>query len=127
RPRRRTGRHTRDVLYFDALMCIGHDLAPGHRGQRAAGHAVGRRVVVIAEPHAAYVVAGEADEPGIAVRVRRAGLAGRLDAFEDRELASAFLDHLVHHEVHVHRDLRAQHLLRFLAVAIEAPHHLAIA
>src|SRR6185503_8167825 len=114
-------------LYLDALMRIGHDLLPRHSGQRAAGHAVGRRVIVVAVPDAGDVVAGVTDEPRIAVRVGGAGLARRLDAVEHRALAGPFLDHLVHHEVHVHRDLRADHLHRLLAVAIETPHDLAVA
>ena len=40
-------------LHLDALMRIGHDLVPCHRRERAAGHAVGRRIVVVAEPHPA--------------------------------------------------------------------------
>ena len=92
RGRRRAGRNARNVLHLDALMRIGHDLLPGHAGQRAAGHAVGRRVVVIAVPDAGNIVAGVADEPGVAIRVGGAGLAGRLDALEDGALAGAFLD-----------------------------------
>ena len=30
------------LLQLDALMRIGHDVVPGHRRQRAAGHAIGR-------------------------------------------------------------------------------------
>src|ERR1700684_2045632 len=47
------GRITRDILDLDALMGREHDVVPGLRRQRAAGHAVGRRVVVIAVPHRA--------------------------------------------------------------------------
>ena len=42
-----------DRLQLDALVRIAHDRLPGHRRQRAAGHAVGRAVVVVADPHAA--------------------------------------------------------------------------
>src|SRR5204863_8994768 len=37
------------------------------------------------EPYAADQIAGEADEPGIAIGIGRAGLACGLDAFEDRK------------------------------------------
>ena len=65
---------------LDALVRMSHDLLPGHRRQRAAGHAVGRLIVVVAEPDAGDVVAGEADEPGVAIGVGGAGLAGDRDA-----------------------------------------------
>ena len=125
--RRRAGRYARNVLYFDALVRIGHDLVPGHRGQRTAGHAVGRRVVVVPKPHTAYIIAGEADKPRVAIRVGRAGFACGLDPVQNCALAGALLDDLVHHEVHVERNLRAQHLLRLLAVAVEAPDDITVA
>ena len=56
-------------------MRIVHDVVPRHRRQRAAGHAIGRLVVVIAEPDAADEIAGVAHEPGVAISVGRAGLA----------------------------------------------------
>ena len=71
----RAGRDAGDRLELDALVRIGHDLAARSCRQRAAGHAVGRRVVVVAEPDAADEVAGEADEPGVAIGVGGAGLA----------------------------------------------------
>src|SRR5205807_2405961 len=84
----------------DAGLGTPHDVVPRHRRQRSAGHALGRRVVVVADPDAADVIAGEPDEPGVAVGVGGAGLAGRLDPVEDRAPSGAFLHHLVHDDVH---------------------------
>ena len=88
---------------FDALMRVSHDRAPGHAGQRAAGHAVGRRVIVVAHPDAADEVAGIADEPGVAPRIGGAGLAGGLDAGDHGAAAGAFFHRLVEHHVDVAR------------------------
>ena len=107
-------------------MRIGHDLVPGHRRQRAAGHAVGRIVIVVPEPDAAHVIARVAHEPRIAVGVGGAGLAGDAHPVEDRALAGAFLHDLVHHEDHLQGDLLRDHLLGLLAVTVEAPHHLSV-
>src|SRR5262249_59491214 len=115
------------VLELPARGRVLHDRVPRHRRQRPAGHAVERRVVIVAEPHAAHEVAGVADEPGIAVRVGGAGLAGRLDAVEHGAPRGAFLDHFVHHVDHVGRDLRRERLGRLLAIAVPAPDRLAVA
>ncbi len=82
-------------------------------------------VVVITEPDAADHVAGEAHEPGVAVGIGGAGLARRPDAVENCAPGGAFLHHLAHHHVHVHGDLRCDHLHGFLAVAVPAPDELA--
>src|SRR5262249_58503100 len=103
----------------------GHDLVPGHCRERATGHLVHDLVVVVAEPDAADHVAGEPYEPGVAVSVGRPGLACRPDAVEDGVPSGAFLDDLAHHHVHVHGDLRREHLHRFLAVAVPTPDQLA--
>ena len=83
------------------------------------------RIVVVAVPDAADEIAGEADEPGVAIGVGGAGLAGGLDAGKDGAPGRALFDHLVHHEGHVGRDLGREHLLRLGAVAIEPPDGLA--
>ncbi len=82
-------------------------------------------VVVIAEPDAANHIAGEGHEPGVAVGIGGAGLACGLDAVEDGAPGGAFLHHLAHHHIHVHGDLRGDHLHRLLAVAVPAPDQLA--
>ena len=92
---------------FDALMRVSHDVVPRHRRQRAAGHAFGRRIIVIAHPHRADEISRVADEPAVAPIVGGAGLAGDLDAVELRAPAGAVLDHRIHHLDHVERDLRA--------------------
>src|SRR4029079_17841244 len=85
----------------------------------------GRRIVVVAHPHRAAEVAGVANEPGVAVTVSGSGLARHLDTVELGPFAGAVLDDRVHHHDHVEGDLRADDLLRALAVAVEAPHQFA--
>ena len=63
---------------FHAVLGRDHHLAPDLRRQRAAGDALHRRGVVVADPHARHIVGGEADEPGVVIVLRRAGLARRL-------------------------------------------------
>jgi hypothetical protein len=104
---------------------VGHDVVPHQRRDGAAGHALGRRIVVVAHPHRAGEIARVADEPGVTPAVGRAGLAGDLDTVELGPFAGAVFDHRVHHRDHVEGDLRADHLLRPLAVAVEAPHQFA--
>ena len=48
---------------------------PSLRRQRSAGNLVGRRIVVIAEPDPGDEIGGLADKPGVAMVLRRAGLA----------------------------------------------------
>ncbi len=98
---------------------------PGLRRQRSAGHLVHGGVIVVAEPDAADHVAGEADEPGVAIGVGGAGLARGLDAVEDRTLGGAVFNHLAHHQIHVHGHLRREHLHRLFAVAVPAPDQIA--
>ena len=59
-----------------ALMGGPHEAGPDFHRQAAAGRLLGRRVVVIAEPDAGDEVRGVADEPGVAVILAGAGLAG---------------------------------------------------
>ena len=124
---RRRHRHAGQLFDLDALVRVFHDVVPGHRRQRAAGHAVGRGVVVVAEPDAADEIAGVAHEPGIAVSVGRAGLAGGGDAVEARAPAGAVFDDAVHHLDHVGGDVVRQHALRLRPVAVVAPDQLAVA
>ena len=102
-----------------------HDVVPGLRRQRAAGHAVGRRVVVIAVPDRAGEVAGVADEPGVAVVVGGAGLAGRRNAVQRGPPRGAFADDMAHHPRHVGGDRGGDGLHRLRAVAVEAPDQIA--
>lgn len=73
-----------DGAQLDALVGIVHQALEGHGGQRAAGHVVGRGVVVVAEPDGGGVIAGEADIPGVAIGLRRARLATRDNAAVER-------------------------------------------
>src|SRR6185437_2391866 len=77
------------LLNLDALMGIFHDAVPRHRRQRAAGHAIGRGVVVVAHPDAANEVTGVTHEPGVAVSIGGSGLAGGNDAVKARTAAGA--------------------------------------
>ncbi len=106
-------------------MRIGHDLVPRHCRERATSHLVHGGVVIIAEPNAADHVAGEGHEPRVAIGVGGAGLACGLDAVEGGAPAGAFLHHLAHHHIHIHGDLRRDHLHRLLPVAVPAPDQLA--
>ncbi len=53
-----------------------------HRRQRAAGHVVGRRVVIVSKPDRADEIARIAIEPGVLEAVRRAGFSGDVDIIE---------------------------------------------
>ena len=57
-------------------MRVGHEVLKMRAGQSAAGGLLHRMAVVVADPHAADQIGGEADEPGIAEVLRGAGLAG---------------------------------------------------
>ena len=95
-----------------------HEALPGDRRQAAAGGVLGRRVVVVAEPHARGQRAGVADEPGIAKILARAGLAGHRPA-GNRGLGAGAVDHrLRQHGIH-HADIgRVDHLSRPGAAAL---------
>ena len=101
-----------NVLDFDAAMRGRHDVVPGLGRQRAAGQAVGRRVVVVAVPDPAHEVAGVADEPGVAVSVGGAGLARGRNAVDDGAACGAFADHVAHHHRHVGGDRSRNDLAR---------------
>ena len=58
------------------LMRRAHEARPDLHRQAAAGRLAGRRVVVVAEPHAGHELRGVADEPRIAKILAGAGLAG---------------------------------------------------
>ena len=66
-----------DLRPFSALTIT---VAPDRGGKGAAGHALHRRGIVVADPHARHIVGGEADEPGVVIVLRRAGLARGLVA-----------------------------------------------
>src|SRR5579871_321536 len=68
-----------------------HELLPDRRRQRAAGDALHRRVVVVADPDADDDRVIKADEPGIAIILRGAGLAGG-KAWQRGGAAGAMLD-----------------------------------
>ena len=67
---------------------------------------------------------GERDEPRVEVavraRLRRAGLAGDLDAGDLRGAPRALVDDVLHHLGHLGRDLRAEAAAERLAVALVA-------
>ena len=70
---------------------MAHEALPDARGQASAGHALHRRMVVIADPHAHHQFVGEADEPRIAVVLACAGLPGHA-AGHRRGVSGAVLD-----------------------------------
>ena len=109
-------------------MRIGHDVVPGACRQRAAGHVVHRRVVVIAIPDAAAHRSGIAAEPGVLIAICGAGLADHVDALAElRALAGAFLDDLLHHAGEFD-DLVERHRLRLRRrVAVVAIEQIALA
>src|SRR5690606_10353717 len=68
----RLGLEGRDLLRLLLEAPIGvdrlaHEGDPDLRGQASAGHPLHRLEVVIADPHADHEIAGEADEPGVAI------------------------------------------------------------
>src|SRR5262245_51842320 len=109
-----------------ALMRVDHDVVPDMRGQRAAGDVLHFRAVVIADPDAADIVRGVADEPGVARILAGPRLAAG-DLVRQRRLPPGAANHRrVHHVVHF-RDigllddagkLRPRVLVEQLAVAI---------
>ena len=99
RPKRQAGdRH--------ALMRRLHKPAPDFDRQIAARHLLGRRAVVVAEPHAGNQIARVADEPGVAPFLTGAGLAGGLPARQLRLAGGAGHERLLHHCVHHRQVLR---------------------
>ena len=74
-----------------ARHSIGHEVPPDERWQLAARHFVHRRFVVVADPSANDERLVEADEPGIAIILARAGLPGR-KAVERRGPARSSID-----------------------------------
>src|SRR3984957_5590003 len=111
------GAYTGDLFDLDALMRHGHDVVPCLRRQRTAGHAVGRRIIVIAVPDRAGEVAGISDEPGVAIGAGGAGFAGGRDAVECGGARGAPAADVPHHPRHVGCDGRRNGLQRLLAVA----------
>ena len=73
-------RHAGQVRRRQALVRGLHEAAPDLDRHAAAGQLLGRRIVVIAEPHAGDQMAGVADEPGVAEILAGAGLAGGREA-----------------------------------------------
>src|SRR5215471_13127280 len=106
-------------------MRIGHDVVPCRRWQRAASHALGWRIIVIAHPNGADEIARIADEPGITPIVGSAGLAAGRHAVELGAASGSILDDGVHHLDHIHRYFRTDYLLRLGAVTVETPHQFA--
>ena len=72
----------------------------------------GRRIVIIAEPHAGNEVTRITNKPGVAEVLARAGLAGGLPARQFRLARRAGEQGLLHHRIH-HR-----HILRLDDAAI---------
>ena len=87
----RRGALARQRLDRHAARRDGHEIVPGMRRYRAAGDFLHRRIIVIAEPHAANQIGGVADEERIARILGRAGLACRR-AIELRGLARPVSD-----------------------------------
>ena len=114
-----------DRLEVDILVRIDHQPLPNHRRQRAAGHVVGRGEVVIAEPHGSRVVACKADIPGVAVRLRCAGLAGRNDIGKRSAPRRAHHRHRRQHGVHGFQRLLREHTARRRRILGEIVNHLA--
>ena len=75
---------------------VHHEVAPQPGRQAAAGDALHRVVVVVAQPDAGHQIGGEAHEPGVVIVLRGAGLAGRRPV-EPRRLAGAVVEHPGHH------------------------------
>src|SRR5690606_24077294 len=82
------------------------ELLPRRSRQAAAGDALRRRIVVIAEPDAGGQVRSVADEPGVTRSLTGAGLAGGGPA-EGGPASGAVQDRLFHHAVHHADDFRA--------------------
>lgn len=76
-----------------------HVLAPDFAGQARAGDALHLRGVVIADPDGRDELGGEAHEPGVAVILRRAGLAADLPARDVELAAGAAVHDAVEHGV----------------------------
>ncbi len=91
-------------------MREGHDLLEQHGRQGAAGHVVGAGIIIIAEPDRRGEIAGIAHEPGVAIFIGGAGLAGGGNARQQGAAAGAIRHHLPHHPVHIERDIARQHL-----------------
>ena len=81
-------------------MGLDHEVAPQPRRQAAAGDALHRRCVIVAQPHAGDEIGAVADEPGIPEPFAGAGLAGGGTA-DLRRPSGAVLDHRLEHPVHV--------------------------
>ncbi|CAH1659347.1 hypothetical protein BOSEA31B_11857 [Hyphomicrobiales bacterium] len=76
-----------------------HVLAPDLAGQAGAGDALHLRIVVVADPDGRDELGCEADEPGVAVVLRRAGLAADLPARDVELAAGTAVHHAVEHGV----------------------------
>src|SRR5580692_1499381 len=88
----------------DALMSGPHEPAPDFHRQAAADRLLGRRIVVVAEPHPGDEARGVADEPSVAEILAGAGLAGGEPAGQVGAARSAAHQGLAHHRVH-HADV----------------------
>ena len=86
---------------------VRHDqkVVPGLGWEAAAGDAGHGREVVIAEPNADDILAGEANEPGVAIVGARSRLAGRIGEVELRGFAGT-----VQHDALKHGVQRLDHL-----------------
>ena len=96
-----------------------HEIVEDVRRQAAAGRLVHRRIVVIADPHAADQIGGEADEPGVVEILRRAGLAGGGPFVEPRRLAGAGRHGFDHQPRHLAEIERRDDVARSSAAARE--------
>ena len=65
-----------DYFYGFLLPDAQGDFPPDFSGKRAAGNALHRRIVIVADPDGNDVFIGKADEPCIAVILRGAGFSG---------------------------------------------------
>ncbi|MPL60708.1 hypothetical protein SDC9_06269 [bioreactor metagenome] len=103
----------------DVGLDPGHHLVPDLGRKAAAGDARKRAVVVVAHPDAGDVIGGEADEPGVARRLRGAGLAGDLVSVEPGAPAGALFDALEHHPHQLARGALRDHPLAHAAAGPE--------
>ena len=114
----RVHRQARDLRDVVGIVRRHHVGVPGLRGEAAAGYPRHGREVVIAEPDAGDILAGEADEPGVAIGRAGSRLAGRVGVIELGRLAGSFQDHRLEHGVQLADHLRVEDLLARLLVAV---------
>src|SRR6516165_3757764 len=91
---------------------------PDRGRQRAAGDALHRRGIIVADPHRRDVVRGEADEPGVVIILRRSGLAGGFVSCDSGAAAGAFLYDAIEHRDEIAVDMACDDALRLRLLAL---------